>query len=107
MIQRRDFITLLGGAAAAWPLAAGAQQAEPVRRVGALLLSAKDSPITQSAIAAFRERLAMLGWVEGGNLRMDYRFFSGDPDRRVAIGEQVLTFYIGADLFNVLLYKQF
>jgi hypothetical protein len=72
LLARRDFITLLGGAAA-WPLAARAQQAEPVRRVGALLLSAKDSPITQSAIAAFREGLAMLGWVEGGNLRMDYQ----------------------------------
>jgi putative ABC transport system substrate-binding protein len=89
-IKRREFLSLLGGAVA-WPLAARAQQAEPVRRVGALLLSAKDSPLTQSAIAAFRERLAMLGWVEGGNLRMDYRFFSGDPDRRVAYAEELVN----------------
>ena len=57
---------------AAWSI-----QAEPMRRVGALLNTVKDRPLTQSAIAAFRERLAMLGWVEGGNLRMDYRFTGG------------------------------
>ena len=86
MMQRRDFITLLGGAAA-WPLAARAQQGDRVRRVGALIGAAKDNPRVQSIVAAFRERLAMLGWVEGGNLRMDYRFAEGDPDRRAAYAE--------------------
>jgi putative ABC transport system substrate-binding protein len=90
MIRRRDFITLLGGAAA-WPVAARAQQAEPVRRVGALILGVKDSPTTQSGIAAFRERLAMLGWVEGGNLRIDYRFADSDPDRRAAYAEELVN----------------
>jgi putative ABC transport system substrate-binding protein len=88
-MKRRDFITLLGGAAAAWPLGARAQQAEPVRRVGALF---GYSPfVHQSAIASFRERLAMLGWVEGGNLRMDYRFAGGDPDRLAAYAEELVN----------------
>jgi putative ABC transport system substrate-binding protein len=61
-MKRRDFIALLSGAAA-WPLAVRAQQAEPVRRIGALFAGAKDDPGVQSSIAAFRERLAMLGWI--------------------------------------------
>jgi putative ABC transport system substrate-binding protein len=89
-MQRRDFITLLSGAAA-WPLVARAQQDDRVRRVGALLGGSKDSPFYQSSVAAFRERLAMLGWVEGGNLRMDYRFADGDPDRRAAYAEELVN----------------
>jgi putative ABC transport system substrate-binding protein len=89
-MKRRDFIALLGGAAA-WPLAARAQQAEPVRRVGALIGGAKDSPFTQSVIAALRERLAMLGWVEGGNLRMDYRFIGGDPSSAPAYAAELVN----------------
>ena len=90
-MNRRDFTTLLGGAAA-WPLAARAQQAEPVRRVGALIGGpGANNPIRQSEIAAFRERLAMLGWVEGGNLRMDYRFADGDPDRLAAYAEELVN----------------
>jgi putative ABC transport system substrate-binding protein len=90
MIRRRDFITLLGGAAAG-PLAARAQQAEPVRRVGALFNFRKDGPGAQSVIPAFRERLAMLGWVEGDNLRMDYRFADADPDRLAAYAEELVN----------------
>ena len=84
MIQRRDFIALLGGAAA-WPLAARAQQNDRVRRVGALFGG------SAQPIAWFRERLAMLGWVEGGNLRMDYRFADLDPDRLAAYAEELVT----------------
>jgi hypothetical protein len=90
LFARREFITVLGGAAA-WPLAAGAQQGEPVRRVGALIGVANDNPFAQAAIAAIRERLAMLGWVEGGNLRVDYRFTGGDPDRRAAYAEELVN----------------
>jgi putative ABC transport system substrate-binding protein len=87
-MKRREFITLLSGAAA-WPLAAGAQQAEPVRRVGALF---GYSPfVHQSDIAVFRERLAMPGWVEGGNLRIDYCFAGGDPDRLAAYAEELVN----------------
>ena len=84
MIRRRDFITLLGGAAA-WPLAVRAQQAERVRRVGALFGG------VYSDTAPLRERLAMLGWVEGGNLRMDYRFAGGDPKRLAAYAEELVN----------------
>jgi putative ABC transport system substrate-binding protein len=89
-MRRRDFITLITGAAA-WPLAARAQQAEPVRRIGALSVGANVGPGVQSSIAAFRERLAMLGWVEGGNLRTDYRFAGGDPDRLAAYAEELVN----------------
>jgi putative ABC transport system substrate-binding protein len=88
-MRRREFITLLGGAAA-WPLAARAQQNDRVRRVG-VLLGGNNGPGAQSAIAAFRERLAMLGWVEGGNLRIDYRFAGGDPDRLSAYAEELVN----------------
>jgi putative ABC transport system substrate-binding protein len=90
MIGRREFITL-GAVAAALPLAARAQQAEPVRRVGALLAGGKDSPVNQSAIAALRERLAILGWVEGGNLQMDYRFAGSDLDGLATYAEELVN----------------
>jgi putative ABC transport system substrate-binding protein len=86
-MRRREFLS----GAAAWPLAARAQQAELVRRVGALMAGAKDDPLTQSAIAAFREGLAMLGWVEGVNLRIDYRFAGSDPDRVAAYAEELVN----------------
>jgi putative ABC transport system substrate-binding protein len=67
-MRRRDFITLLGGAAAAWPLAARAQQADPMRRVG-VLANPETDPATQARLAAFRQGLAALGWIEGRNVR--------------------------------------
>jgi putative ABC transport system substrate-binding protein len=88
-LRRREFIAGLGGAVA-WPLAARAQENDRVRRVGALF-GVADGPFTQSAIAAFRERLAMLGWVEGGNLRVDYRFSDNDPDRIAAYAEELVN----------------
>jgi hypothetical protein len=70
-LRRRRFLTLLGGAAAAWPLAARAQQ---LRRVGALINSTVDDPIYQSRVAAFRRSLRSLGWIEGKNLQLDIRW---------------------------------
>ena len=64
-IKRRDFITLLGGAAAAWPLAARAQQPERIRRVGVLMSTAADDPEGQARIAAFHQGLQQLGWTIG------------------------------------------
>jgi putative ABC transport system substrate-binding protein len=90
-MKRREFIGLLGGAAAAWPIAVRAQQAAPVRRVGALIGGREDGPYSQSTIAAFRERLAMLGWVEGGNLQMVYRFAGSYPDRYAAYAEELVN----------------
>jgi putative ABC transport system substrate-binding protein len=78
-MKRRQFITVLGGAAAAWPLAARAQQPERVRRVGVLMPLAENDPDAQANVAAFREALQKLGWTDGRNLRIDYRWGPGNP----------------------------
>jgi ABC-type uncharacterized transport system substrate-binding protein len=80
-LRRRDFITLLGGAAVAWPLAARAQQGERVRRIGALMSTAADDPVAKTRGAAFLQGLQQLGWTEGNNVRIDYRWGAGDADR--------------------------
>ena len=72
-MKRREFITLLSGAAA-WPLAARAQQGERVRRIGVLMPLAADDPLGQARIAALREGLEKLGWTEGRNIRIDTRW---------------------------------
>src|SRR5262249_8162063 len=81
MMRRREFITLLGGAAAAWPLTARAQQGERMRRIGVLINFASDDVEGQARLTAFREGLRQLGWTEGGNVRIDTRWAAGDPDR--------------------------
>jgi len=81
IIRRRDFVTLLGGAAAAWPLAAQAQQGERVRRIGVMIGgTAEDDPVVQENISAFRQALQQLGWTEGRNVRFDYRWPGGDRE---------------------------
>jgi putative ABC transport system substrate-binding protein len=80
-MRRREFITLLGGAAAAWPLTVHAQQGERIRRVGVLMAYAESDPSVQSYLAAFRGALAKLGWTDGGNLRIELRWGAADPDR--------------------------
>ena len=71
-MKRREFITLLGGAAAAWPLAARAQQRERMRRIGVLMSLAADDPEGQARVAAFVQGLQQLGWTVGRNVRIDY-----------------------------------
>jgi putative ABC transport system substrate-binding protein len=78
-MKRRDFITLLGGAAA-WPLAARAQQGERVRRIGALYSLAEGDPESAARRTAFEQALRELGWNNGGNLRIDYRWAENDPE---------------------------
>jgi ABC-type uncharacterized transport system substrate-binding protein len=78
MIRRRDFITLLGGAAVAWPVAARAQQGERMRRIGVLMPFAEDNPVGQARLAAFLEGLRQLGWADGRNVRIDSRWGAGD-----------------------------
>jgi ABC-type uncharacterized transport system substrate-binding protein len=80
-MKRREFITLLGGAAAAWPLAARAQQGDRMRRIGVLMSQAADDPEGQARVAAFLRGLRELGWIEGRNLRLDYRWGGGDVAR--------------------------
>jgi ABC-type uncharacterized transport system substrate-binding protein len=88
-MRRRQFITLLGGAAAAWPLAARAQ-AEPVRRIGVLMgLDAKD-PVGQSELTALKQGLQELGWIEGRNLQIEYRWSGGEPGRMQASAKELV-----------------
>jgi putative tryptophan/tyrosine transport system substrate-binding protein len=78
---RRDFITLLGGAVAAWPLAARAQQRERRRRIGVLMNFTSDDPVSQDRLAAFVQGLQELGWTVGRNLQIDYRWGGGNVER--------------------------
>jgi putative ABC transport system substrate-binding protein len=80
MIRRRAFITLLGGAAA-WPLAARAQQGGRMRRIGVLTVRDQNDPLTKTYISAFTQALADAGWTDGRNVRMDFRAAGGDIDR--------------------------
>jgi putative ABC transport system substrate-binding protein len=89
-MRRRDFITLLGGAAA-WPLAARAQQPDVIRRVGILISGAEADPEMQARVAAIRQRLDSLGWSEGRNLRIDIRFAEGDPDRHPSLARALVA----------------
>src|SRR5262245_17823095 len=90
-LRRREFITLLGGAAAAWPVTAGAQQGERVRRIGVLLNLAADDPQALSRITAFVQGLQQLGWTEGRNMRIDTRWGTGDAARFHRYAEELLA----------------
>jgi DNA-binding LacI/PurR family transcriptional regulator len=80
-MQRRKFIILLGGAAATWPVAARAQQADRVRRIGVLIGYAEDDPETKVRLAAFRQRLEKRGWSEGRNVQIETRFVAASADK--------------------------
>jgi len=88
-MKRREFITLIGGAAA-WPLAARAQQPSATKRVGVLMSLAESDPEGQARLIAFRDGLRQRGWVEGRNLRIDVRWTAGDAERiRASVAELV------------------
>src|SRR5262245_42748182 len=76
-LKRREFITLLGSAVAAWPLAARAQQREKLRRIGVLMPLAADDAIAQARNAAFLQGLQQLGWTVGQNIQIEYRWSGG------------------------------
>ena len=79
-MKRREFITLLGGAAVSWPLAARAQQGERMRRIGVVLSTREDDPQRRAQLAAFMQRLTELGWSDGHNARLDVRWTAGSVD---------------------------
>jgi ABC-type uncharacterized transport system substrate-binding protein len=80
-VKRREFITLLGGAAVCWPLAARAQQAERMRRVGVLMGTAESDPDQKGLVSVFTRTLEDLGWKESTNIHIEYRWAAGDTAR--------------------------
>jgi putative tryptophan/tyrosine transport system substrate-binding protein len=79
MMKRREFITLLGGTAAVWPLAARAQQSERMRRVGLLMSYVESDSEAQQQARAFSQSLEALGWTDGSNIALDYRWRGPSP----------------------------
>src|SRR6516162_1834950 len=90
-LGRREFITLLGGAAAAWPLVAVAQQPDQVRRIGVLMIRAADDPEGQARLAAFQQALQQLGWSDGRNVRMDVRWTAGVAEQLHKYAEELVA----------------
>ena len=88
-MRRREFIAGLGSAAA-WPVVARAQQGERVRRVGVLVPYDESDPVLMSNLSAFTQALAGLGWTDGRNVRIDYRWFGGDANRRLALAQELV-----------------
>ena len=90
-MRRREFITLFGGAAAAWPLAAHAQQSEQMRLIGVLMAWPESDPRAPSWLAAFRDELAKLGWREGKNIRIELRWSTADADRIKTLAKELVN----------------
>jgi putative ABC transport system substrate-binding protein len=89
-MNRRHFITILGGVAAAWPLTARAQQGGRMRRVGMLISGDENDPVWKPRLSAFAQALADLGWTDGGNVRMNLRWGGGDIDRIRALAQELV-----------------
>jgi putative tryptophan/tyrosine transport system substrate-binding protein len=90
-MKRRDFITLLGGAAAAWPFAVRAQQPERTRRIGVLVHGSQTGAIWQQRLAAFREGLEGLGWQEGRNIHIETLFSDNNYDRLPQVAQELVA----------------
>ena len=90
-MRRREFITLLGGAAVAWPLAARAQQSDKMRRIGVLVGLAENDPDAKARLTGFREALAKVGWSEGRNVSVDYRFGAGSAEHVEALAKELVA----------------
>src|SRR5262245_66510820 len=91
MIRRREFITLLGGAAA-WPVAARAQQAERMRRIGVLMNLAAEDPESQRRVTAFVQGLQELGWADGRNVRIETSWGASDAERNRRYAAELVAF---------------
>ena len=95
-MRRREFITLLGSGAMAWPLTARAQQPEQMRRIGVLMNATADDPYGQARLAAFKQVLQQLGWTDGGNMRIDTRWGEDDVERARRYATELLA--LGPDV---------
>ena len=109
-MRRRDFLTVLGGAAAAWPVVASAQQSDRVRRIGVLNPGARNDPEAQGWDSAFEGTLRTLGWTDGRNAHIDWRWADGEFDRMqasakelVALQAEVILAFGGAPVLRALL----
>jgi putative tryptophan/tyrosine transport system substrate-binding protein len=89
-MKRREFITLLGGAAAAWPLAARAQRGERMRRIGVLMDVAEENPAAKGWVEAFEMQLGVAGWQKGRNLEITYRWGASDPERLARYAQELV-----------------
>jgi putative tryptophan/tyrosine transport system substrate-binding protein len=90
-MRRRGFIILVGGAAAGWPLAAGAQQSRETRRI-AVLMGTAATGLGKSYLATFIQRLERLGWVDGGNARIETRWWTGTVDEMRPVVADLVAF---------------
>jgi putative ABC transport system substrate-binding protein len=90
-MERREFIALLGGTAAAWPLFAHAQQSGQTRRIGVLLGGAENDPQIVAALQALKAALAELGWIDGRNVQIDYRFAAADVERMRVFAKELVA----------------
>jgi len=89
-LGRRELLVALGGAVAAWPLAARAQQAERIRRIGVLMAVAESDADVRSGVALFQQSLQEFGWKDGRNIRIDYRWGDADADRIQALAKELV-----------------
>src|SRR5262245_44891937 len=91
MMRRREFITLLGGAAAAWPVVAHGQQRSRIGRIGVFMPGVAADPEYEARNAAFLQGLGELGWIVGRNVRIDYRWGAGNVERYRAIAAELVA----------------
>src|SRR6516225_8079084 len=90
-MRRRDFINGIAGSAAAWPLAARAQQADQMRRIGVLMSGAADDPVGRAEAKAFQQGLQQLGWTDGRNVRIDYRWAAGTGESSLKYAAELVA----------------
>ena len=89
-MRRRQFLTLAGGAAVAWPVVASAQQGDRVRRIGVLMGGDENDPEPKRRLSAFTQALAGLGWTDGRNVRMDLLWYGDDINRIRAVAQELV-----------------
>jgi putative ABC transport system substrate-binding protein len=90
-MRRRDFIKVIAGSAAVWPLATHAQQSDRMRRIGVLMAFSENDPEAQSWVAGFREELGKLGWTEGHNIQIDTRWATADVESLERSAKQLVA----------------